>query len=262
MVRSAPQGRRRPQNPGAVIANNDGNDTRPEDAHTRENFLKPRTSALAGTQVDTICYCDGVWGYFSHDSKVSQVRKHRDRYNVDWAWELAKDGPDSLGTIIDFGHKNGMEVFWSMRMNDTHDSGDPALFCQWKTDHPECLMGKKGEKFKAGGRRWSAVNYACPEVRDVVYSFFEDVANRYDVDGLEMDFFRHSVLFKPQMHGKPVTQEHCDMMTGMIRRIREMADRRAAERGPADPHLGSRSGFRRVLQGKSVWISSGGWRKT
>ncbi len=217
--------------PRRIIMNNDGNDTRPDDARTRENFLKPRMAALAGTQVDAVFYCDGVWGLFSHHSEVSEVRKHRDRYGVDWAWELAKDGPDSLATVVDFGHENGMEVFWSMRMNDTHDSGDPALFRQWKQDHPQCLMGKKGDRFKAGGNRWSAVNYECPEVREQVYRFFEDVASRYDVDGLELDFFRHPVFFKPQMHGEPVTGRQCELMTGLLRRIRAMADRRAAERG-------------------------------
>jgi len=216
-----------------IIMNNDGNDARtpPDEPRTYENFLSKRTAALAGTQVDAVFYCSGVFNLYHHHSKESEARKHGDQKVVDWAWELGEKGPDSLTTIVDFGHKNKMEVFWSMRMNDTHDSGDAALLCQWKQDHPEYLMGKKGDKFVAGGRRWSAVNYEVPEVREKVFRLFHDVATRYDVDGLELDFFRHSIFFKPQMFGEPVTQQQRDLMTELLRQIRTMADETAAKRG-------------------------------
>jgi hypothetical protein len=217
-----------------IIMNNDGNDCRkpkPDEPKTPENFLSKRTSPLAGSQVDAIFYCDGVFNSYTHRSEETERRGHGDQYAADWAWELGAQGRDALQIIADFGHKNGMEVFWSMRMNDTHDSGDGALLCQWKKDHPEYLMGKKGEKFAAGGGRWSAVNYGLPEVRDKVFRILKDVATRYDVDGIEMDFFRHPVYFKPQMLGEPVTQEHCDMMTDLLRRVRAMTEGVAARRG-------------------------------
>jgi uncharacterized lipoprotein YddW (UPF0748 family) len=75
---------------------------------------------------------------------------------------------------------------------------------------------------RTGPDAGSAVNYGLPEVRDKVFRIFQDVCTRYDVDGIEMDFYRHPVYFKPQMTGEPVTQEHCDMMTGLLRRIRAM----------------------------------------
>jgi hypothetical protein len=216
-----------------IIMNNDGNDARtpPNESRTYENFLSKRTTALAGTQVDAIFYCSGVFNLYHHHSAESEARKHGDQRVVDWAWELGEKGPDSLSTIVDFGHRHRMEVFWSMRMNDTHDSGDAALLCQWKQDHREYLMGKKGDKFTAGGRRWSAVNYEVPEVREKVFRILRDVATRYDVDGLELDFFRHPVFFKPQMLGQPVTQEQRDLMTELLRRVRTMADETAARRG-------------------------------
>ena len=57
------------------------------------------------------------------------------------------------------------------------------------------------------------MNYEVPEVREKVLRILTDVAARYDVDGLELDFFRHPVYFQPQIFGKPVTQEQCDMLT-------------------------------------------------
>jgi len=217
-----------------IIMNNDGNDARgikEGEPKTPEAFLARRTTALAGSQVDAIFYCTGVFNLYTHKSDETELRGHSDRQQVDWAWELTKQGTDSLTLITDFGHKHGVEVFWSMRMNDTHDSGDNALLCQWKQEHPEYLMGKKGDKFPHGGRRWSAVNYALPEVRDKVFRILQDVCSRYDVDGIELDFFRHPVYFKPQMTGDPVTQEHCDMMTDLLRRVRAMTVDVAAKRG-------------------------------
>jgi len=214
--------------------NNDGNDARGQregETKTPETFLARRTTPLAGSQVDAIFYCTGVFNLYTHTSSETELRGHGDRDQLDWAWELTKQGTDSLTLVADFGHQHGMEVFWSMRMNDTHDSGDNALLCKWKQDHPEYLMGKKGDKFPHGARRWSAVNYAIPEVRDKVFRILQDVCTRYAVDGIELDFFRHPVYFKPQMTGDPVTQGDCDMMTELLRRVRAMTVEVAARRG-------------------------------
>ncbi len=218
-----------------IIVNNDGNDCRgrkPDEPKTAESFLSKRTSPLVGSQVDAIFYCTGVFNSYTHHSDETELRAHGDRYADDWAWELQEiEGRDSLEIMVDFGHRQGWEVLWSMRMNDTHDSADDALLCRWKQDHPDYLMGEKGEKFPYGGQRWSAVNYAIPEVRDKVFRILQDVCTRYDVDGLELDFFRHPVYFEPQMTGDPVTQEHCDMMTALLGRVRAMADEVAEKRG-------------------------------
>ncbi len=216
-----------------IIFNNDGNDARTplDEPQTRENFLGKRTAALAGSQVDAIFYCTGCFNLYTHHSAESEPRKSREQNVVDWAWDLGKNGPDSLETMVRFGHQNGVEVFWSMRMNDCHDSTSTRYLSQWKKDHADCLMGKKGDRFPAGGNRWSALNYEKAEVREKALRILEDVASRYDVEGLEMDFFRSPIYFQPQMFGKPVTQEHCDIMTDLLRRVRRMADERSVRRG-------------------------------
>lgn len=217
-----------------IIMNNDGNDARgirEGEQKTPEAFLARRTSPLAGSQVDAIFYCTGVFNLYTHKSDETELRGHGDKKQLDWAWELTKQGTDSLTLVTKWGHEHGMEVFWSMRMNDTHDSGDNALLCRWKQDHPDYLMGRSTDEFPYGGGRWSAVNYGLPEVRDKVFRIFRDVCTRYDVDGIEMDFYRHPVYFKPQMTGEPVTQEHCNMMTDLVRRVRSMTIDVAKKRG-------------------------------
>ena len=96
-------------------------------------------------------------------------------------------------------------------------------------------MGRKGESFEFGrcrwDGRWSSLDYGRSEVRDRAFEILRDVARRYDVDGLELDFFRHPIYFRPQMTGEPVTQGHCDLMTGLLRRVRAMTIEQETWRG-------------------------------
>ncbi len=222
-----------------IIMNNDGNDCWSHDdgadggagEKTVENFLAKRTRPLVGSQVDSVFYCTGVVNSYTHHSEETELRACADRGASDWAHELkALTGRDSLEIMADYCHEQGWEVFWSMRMNDTHDSGDEALLTEWKRTHPELLMGKFGDRFPHGGNRWSAMDYEMPLVREKVLAILRDVATRYDVDGLELDFFRHPVCFRPQMTGEPVTQAQCDLMTDLFRQIRAMTEEVAARR--------------------------------
>ena len=55
------------------------------------------------------------------------------------------------------------------------------------------------------GNKYDA--YQClPEVREKVFRIFRDVCMRYDVDGIEMDFFRHPLYFREMMLGEPVSR--------------------------------------------------------
>jgi hypothetical protein len=219
-----------------IIMNNDGNDAKAAislEPVNEENFLKHRTLSLAGSQVDSIFYCDGVFNYFTHPSKESELLTWGDEKARKYLNKLFEQGTDPLKMTIDFGHKNNMEVFWSMRMNDTHDSGKnrDELFCNWKREHPEYLVGKRGDKFPYGNNRWSSVNYEIKEVREKVFRIIYEVCSRYDIDGIELDFFRHTVFFKQQLTGEPVTQEQCDLLTGLVQQIYNMADELGRKRG-------------------------------
>jgi hypothetical protein len=60
-----------------IIMNNDGNDCfglTTDHKNIHEEFLKTRTSPLAGSQVDAIFYCTGVFNSYSHDSRESELQ--------------------------------------------------------------------------------------------------------------------------------------------------------------------------------------------
>ena len=215
--------------------NTDGGDTShapPDEPKTAENFLKYRVSPLVGSQVDTILDCTaGTFFALDPYSEEADLPMGGGPVSEEWAQALIDQGYDGLQLKIDFGHENGMEVFRSFRMNDTHDAKLTHLLSPWKKKYPECLVGKPGEPFPYGGGRWSALDYGTAEVRDKAFRVVEETCRGYDVDGIEMDFYRHPHFFRPQMTGDPVTQEHCDLMTGLVKRVRDMTDEVSRRRG-------------------------------
>ena len=220
-----------------VIFDNDGNEPVYYcDEATSEALLDKRTTDLVGTQVDTIVYCtwSSGFGMFTHNTKVGQVfTSTAEGFSNNKTQAFIDQGTDPLEIMAAFCRENDIEIFWSMRMNDIHDAWNdwysPYLFPELKKEHPEWLMSTR-EKPTVNGR-WTAVDYTHPEIRDLAFQYFEEVATNYDVDGLMLDFMRHPIYFKRHAMGEPCGQEEWDMMTGLVARIRAMADETARKKG-------------------------------
>ena len=228
--------------PRRIVYNDDG--CHGVSGKTAEDWLACRVKQVTNTQVDTICYCTGGGGVFwSHQPKVGEVlgawveEKHLPyvKQMRDILIALKKQGTDPLKVVIDHGHKNNMEVFWSYRMNNPECSYVSWGLSKRKREHPEYIMGRKGdwEKYPQTNAKawWTLSDYEQPEVRDHIVRIFEDVCQRYDIDGIELDFIRHPMFFRPSLEGKPVEPRHVAMMTDMVRRIRAVAGRESMKRG-------------------------------
>jgi hypothetical protein len=225
--------------PRRIIFNNDGAEPAVlMKTPSAKELLDLRTSALAGTQVDSIFYCSrsSGFGLFTHFTKVGQVFTTLEgRYSVNQMPALLKAGIDPLRVMVDFSKQHGIGVFWSMRMNDTHD-GQRAEYGPiilrtntLKMTHPEYLLGTAQKRPKYGS--WTAVDYGRPEIRELAFRYFEEVCRNYDVDGVELDFFRHPVYFKSTSRGELATDAERAAMTELLRRIRTMADEVGRSRG-------------------------------
>ena len=220
-----------------IIVDNDGNEVvYTLKKATKEALLAARTTGLVGTQVDTIVYCTWSSGFsfFTHDTKVGQVFDCTEQgFGKNKTRDFIEQGADALKIVVDFCRGKGIEIFWSMRMNDTHDAWggwySPLLFPKLKKEHPEFLVSSMNRKSKCGG--WTAVDYGRKEIRDLAFRFIEEVCRNYDVDGVMLDFLRHPVYFKRHAMGSVVGSEELDQMTSMMRRVRTMADKVGLERG-------------------------------
>jgi hypothetical protein len=171
-----------------------------------------------------------VFDYFSQHSTVSELMAKSDYTPAGVTWSYATElgdvagEPDTLATMTSYGHSVGKEMFWSLRMNDTHDTDNALLRPQWKSDHPDCMMSPTRQWFPYGAHRWTAANYEQSATRGLVYDILHDVASRYDVDGLELDFNRHPVYFKEEMNGGVATQDECNEITQLLRDVRTMTE--------------------------------------
>ena len=219
-----------------IIFNNDGDDACYYNKKgTPEGLLEVRTTPLQGSQVDTVFYSTSAcFPAFTHNTKVGEVFTCQEKnYRHNSVPALIAQGTDPLHIMVKHCKENAIEIFWSLRVNDTHDSSSawygPVLFTQFKKDHPECIVGSKTKRPKHG--TWSSVDYAQPVVRNLCFRIIEEVCQNYDVDGIEFDFFRHACFFKTVADGQPARQEELDMMTGLLRRVREMTEREGMRRG-------------------------------
>jgi Glycosyl hydrolase-like 10 len=212
-----------------IIFNNDGDDVANYlKDRTLKSILVPRSNELRNSQVDSVFYSTHAsFGTVSHRSKVGFIRKrgaHR---------ELSKLGTDTLQITLDFCKENGLEFFWSMRMNDTHDGLNydwaSGAFSQFKKDHLEWIVGTPENKPPHG--YWTAADFTHPEVREMSFRLMEEVCQNYDIDGIELDFFRWLLYFKSVAYGGEASDAERDMMTELVRRIRTMTEVEGIKRG-------------------------------
>ncbi len=218
-----------------VIFNNDGGDASVarDGMDDPRDFVDIRTTPLVGTHVDTISYCTSrTFGVFLHRTEVgTTLTSMEEAYEHNVVPALLDQGTDPLEVMIEYCHENDIELFWSMRMNDTHDASRPKRFegNAFKVANPDCLLGTKDNRPRHGG--WSAVDYGCDVVRELLYDVIEELCRNYDIDGVELDFFRHPVFFRKTGEGRPVGDKERRQMTSLLRDIAAMAEREGRERG-------------------------------
>lgn len=221
-----------------IIVDNDGGDVFYCAGPAYEEFIASRFAGLAGTGATTVFYTTVSSGFsvFTHNTKIGSVRTaHEERHPRNIVGDLLARGTDCLQYAVRFCREHDMEIFWGMRMNDTHD-GTGASYSNfsfrqnaWKLAHPACLLGSMDNRPRYGA--WSAVNYNCDEVRELAFRFAEEVCQNYDVDGVHLDFFRHPVFFPSVADGRPAEPSELACMTALMRRIREMTLREGEKRG-------------------------------
>lgn len=128
-----------------------------------------------------------------------------------WAWELTSSGPlttgrdpgfDPLALAIERAHRKGVELHAYMNVFPgwmSQKYPPPEVGQVW-TRHPDWFVAdRQGRKMIPWDRDlspqkrdyYSFLNPAVPEVKDYMVSVFREVAERYDVDGLHLDYVRY-----------------------------------------------------------------------
>ena len=137
---------------------------------------------------------------------------------------LDQKGIDPYQVWIARCREKGFSSWLSMRMNDVHYTDDVNAYTHssfWR-EHPE-YWRVPGSKRAYGDR---ALDYAIKEVRDHQMALIRELLERYDPDGIELDWMRSCYHFKPghEKQGVEITLE-------FIRQVRQLADEWAIRRG-------------------------------
>ena len=226
--------------PRRIIFNDDTHELALEDANTPEGFLAHRIAPLAETQVGTISW-SVLCGQFdapAYDSKVQPIYGDAQGGPVKY-WRkvtenvktLARNHRCPLHLVCDFAHEHDMEAFASVRMNDVHDSFmDPNAMTVWERTHPQFMVDTRGMRpeFEL---YTTAQDFSHEAVRQRKLEIIEEICERYDVDGFELDYIRHPVLFSRRMRGEACTAEEIAIITSMMREIRGLTDAATERRG-------------------------------
>lgn len=123
-----------------------------------------------------------------------QVRKNADAYynsDIEPRGSNLQPGFDPLSYIIEKAHKRGIKVYawintfrvWASKASLPSDPNHIV------NRHPDWLNHNyKGELYASEG---IYLDPGVPEARDYIVSVVRDIASRYDLDGIHMDYIRY-----------------------------------------------------------------------
>lgn len=140
----------------------------------------------------------------------------------------AHGGPVTV--IAQLCHEAGMAFFPSVRMNEHYDMEESAPnYGRLRRDHPELCIGRPGESIPHGSLEWgirTGLNYAFPEVRAHMTRIIFELIDRFEINGIELDFMRHPAFFR-------VTEayQYRYLMTDFVCGIRKKLDEVGQKRG-------------------------------
>lgn len=225
--------------PRRLISNDDGYimGTGPE-LLTPEIIHERMVSTYEGSPIDTVSWCVGNSEVYNYETDVGErlgeggvpLTADHDvwaRRNLDHLIEVAG------GSLTEIGRQfraAGLGFYPSVRMNSHYAIpwGAPG-YGRFRREHADCLIGGPDEVVPAptvahGIRR--GLDYRHPVVREHMLAIAGELVERFEVDGLELDYMRHPAFFRI---GEGAACAY--LMTDFLRRVRQRLDAVGADRG-------------------------------
>lgn len=176
-----------------------------------------------------------------------------DRWAVN-AWELFKQGIDPYSVWIQRCREKGVGPWVSIRMNDVHwvtvsNYFRNATFCRTRRD----LWRNQDAN---GDWNDYCLDYRHQEVRDYTFAQVAEMLERWDADGIELDWMRSPLQFR-----KGHERSDAHFLTEFMRRVRRRVQEESKKRGrtirisvrlPRSPQLAVKAGY-----DADVWLREG-----
>jgi hypothetical protein len=208
----------------------------PRGAPFRPEMMEASVAEAAAADVQLLApgLCEVPWW----PSKVLPLAEHaawfKERYGAepDQFSRFILGGGDLVQLFVEACRARGIAPFISFRLNDAHHKehveakrgdripgGAFSGLSQFYHDHPEYRIGPN---VQSGSQH--VLNWAIPEVRARKLAFLAELCERYDVEGLELDFLRYYSFFQL---GETSVEQRRAIQAGFIAEVRTLLDRTA-----------------------------------
>ena len=233
-----------------------------------EAFLEKAYAPLEDTQVGALFWCIGEHAARWQSEVLEMLGDVHDRHyesaaaytHTENIRQMLERGEDPQEQLIKRGRELGLHVYASVRMNDNHFNGAqvsdlPLLhhteLTELRREHPEWVLGDQTSEWFA--LSW---NFAIPEIREHRFAHIKELCERYDWDGVELDWQRHA-FHLPQDDAYRLRY----VLTDLQRAVRQMTNQLAEERGKpfylAARIAGSLEMCRHIGYDIPTWIDEG-----
>ena len=165
-------------------------------------------------------------GFFGSDNhRKFRFNDGKLREYAENTYTLDRKGIDPYAVWIDAFRKTGIHPWINMRMNDVHGVFDENYFLHdafWR-EHPELRTGEYRWVSDWGDR---TLDYGRAEVYAYQMALVDELIERYDMDGFELDWMRTPPHFRPGFD-----EQGLEILTQFTREVRKKLDLAEKQRG-------------------------------
>lgn len=179
----------------------------------REEMLVASIKEVAGHGVDAYLLSPGMgwvpWWQSGVDPDFYEWWRGRTGLEVK-GWgrvpngydRYVQEGGDMVQVLVDTCARHGMAPFVSLRLNDVHlqehynrHNQASLVSCRLYAEHPEWHIDPDHPKTEDYCKR-RGMDWSVPEVREYKLALLRELAEKYDLAGVELDFLRDDTLFR------------------------------------------------------------------
>lgn len=191
-----------------MISNDDGwlvsnGDVEATPEAIREHMVR----TYEGSPVDAVSWCVGNREVYNHETDVGE-RFGEGRDDLEGPDAVRKANRERLieaagGPLTEITrqfHEAGLGLLASVRMNSHYvaEYASPG-YGEFRRRHADCLIGRPDEHIPAPSVEHAihrGVDYKFPVVRQHMEAVICELFERFDVDGVDLDYMRHPAFFR------------------------------------------------------------------
>jgi len=162
---------------------------------------------------------DSVWWGWGEGNQSPWPSKIMPLYDAEGYRKWVDQGVGIAAVFAKASKQRGIEAFYNYRFNGSDNDLGPFRQIPMKLAHPDWLI----HTWPGTVGYW---NHAIPEVRQYKLSILREIAERFDYDGISLDFARVCPVLPPGQ-----AWEQRDKMTQLMREFRRITLKVANKRG-------------------------------